>query len=333
MNDRLGGARIGAGVGPAVAFVFELAGQSDARESRTELATRTVDALCEACQREVRCARAPGALSEVAWKPPVKCLPILLLAAACSGAMTSLTACGGKQNDDELSYTEAAEELYASAEAVFERKNYEGARARYTQLYQEFPYSQLATMSELRVADCYFEERSYELARATYERFVQFHPTNENVPWAAYRVAQTWVKQLPGEFFLMPPGHDRDLTQARNAYTALRSFQRVYPDTEFADAVAEDLLRVTQLLTDHEVYVGRWYLRHDNALAAARRARYVLDNYPDAAVVPDALFLFAQSMLEMGDVDQAATALQRLASEFADTEPGRVAVGYLQQLQ
>lgn len=276
----------------------------------------------------------PAARSSIViWNPPVKRLSALLLGLACLGGLSTVTACGGGQSADELSYTEAAEELYAAAEAVFERRDYEGARSRYTQLYQEFPYSQLATMAELRVADCYFEERSYELARATYERFVQFHPTNENVPWAAYRVAQTWVRQLPGEFFLMPPGHDRDLTQARNAYTALRSFQRVYPDTEFADEVEVDLQRVTQLLTDHEVYVGRWYLRHDNALAAARRARYVLDNYPDAEVIPDALFLFAQSMLEMGDVDQAATALQRLAAEFADTEPGRVAVGYLQQLQ
>jgi outer membrane protein assembly factor BamD len=256
----------------------------------------------------------------------------LLVVGLLLGSATTTGACGGRQRGAELSYTEAAEALFAAAEATYARRDYEGARVRYSQVYQEYPYSQFATLSEMRVADCYFEERSYELARVSYERFVQFHPTHEEVPRAAYQVAMTYVRQLPREFFLMPPGHDRDLTQARNAYTALGSFLRVYGDSEFVPEVMEHLARVTDLLTAHEVYVGRWYLRHGNPMGAARRGRFVVDTYPDADAVPDALFLFAQSMLELGDLDQAGGALQRLAQEFPDSEAGLAAAEYLQQL-
>ncbi len=260
-------------------------------------------------------------------------LRALIVAAGVSALGVPSIGCGGRQSGAELSYTEAAEALYAAAEATFARRDYEGARMRFAQVYQEYPYSQFATLSEMRVADCYFEERSYELARVAYERFVQFHPTHEDVPRAAYQVAMTYVQQLPREFFLMPPGHDRDLTQARNAHSALGSFLRVYADSSYVPEVLDHLRRVTELLTAHEIYVGRWYLRHDNALGAARRGRYVVETYPDAEAVPDALFLFAQAMLELGDVDQAGGALQRLATEYADSEAGLAAADYLQRLQ
>lgn len=253
-----------------------------------------------------------------------RAIGFLVSALLCSG-------CGGAQDSTGPQYTEAAEEAWMLAERQFLRNDYEGARLRYTDLYTQFPYSQYAALAELRVGDCYYGERSYELARSAYDRFVQFHPTHEEVPRAAFQVSMSYVKQVPGAFVLMPPNHERDLTQARNAYLALGSFLRAYPGSDHvADAEAE-LVRMQDVLVEHELYAAQWNLRHDNPLGAARRAMYVADTYPEATRMPDALFLFSRAMLEMGDVDQASAALRRLRDEYAGTEAGEAARGWLSE--
>jgi outer membrane protein assembly factor BamD len=237
--------------------------------------------------------------------------------------------CGGGQATGGVEYAEAAEEAYMLAERSFSRNDFEGARSRYSEIYQQYPYSQYAALAEVRVADCYYEERSFELARATYDRFVQLHPTHEEVPRAAYRVAVSYVRQVPGSFVLMPPNHERDLTQARNAYLALGAFLRTYAGSEFEAEAIEERHQVEDILVSHELYVAQWNLRHRNALGAARRAAFVLSEYPAAGRTPDALFVFARAMLEMGDVAQASAALRRLTEEYGDSEAGVAAQAWL----
>jgi len=251
-----------------------------------------------------------------------RAIGFLVSALLCSG-------CGGVQSGDEQQYTEAAEEAWMLAERQFSRNDYEGARLRYTDLYTQFPYSQYAALSELRVGDCYYGERSYELARSAYDRFVQFHPTHEEVPRAAFQVSMSYVKQVPGSFVLMPPNYERDLTQARNAYLALGSFLRSYPGSDHVEEAAAELQRMQDVLVEHELYAAKWNLRHENPLGAARRAMYVADSYPDATRMPDALFLYSRAMLELGDVDQASAALRRLRDEYGGTEAGEAARDWL----
>jgi outer membrane protein assembly factor BamD len=238
--------------------------------------------------------------------------------------------CGGARVVEEQSYGEAAEAAFAAAERRMQRRDWEGARNAFSQVYREYPYSQFAALAEMKVADCYFEERSWELARAAYERFVQFHPTHEEVRRAAYQVAMTWVRAMPRPFVLMPPIHERDLTQARNAFAALGSYLRMYPDAEWAEEVRQARRQVEAVLVEHELTVGQWYLQRRDPLGTARRARHVLDNFPGATRTHDALFLLASALLHLGDEAQARDHLERLVREHADTEAARVAAAWLQ---
>jgi len=252
---------------------------------------------------------------------------IVLLALATALAV----GCGGRQAPDPTNYTEAARYEWDRAEGIFDRRDYEYARSLYNDLMLQYPYSQYAVLAELRIADTYYRERSWARAIETYRRFVRFHPSHPSVPEAQYRIASAHVEQMPNDWFAMPPSHERDLREAQNAYAALRGFIGVYGDTEWADDAREELVVVRDRLAAHELYVAEFYMRDDNPVAAGQRARYLIDNYPEATDVPNALFIYARAMLQLGNTDDAVVALRRLSVEFGDTARGRDARRYLDE--
>lgn len=239
--------------------------------------------------------------------------------------------CGGKQSVDPDSYTEAAAFDYASVEQVFERKDYDLARSQFAEIAREYPYSQFATLSELRIADCYFMEHGFPQAIDAYRRFVRFHPRHEEVLYAESQIVRAYYEQMPNDWFLMPPVYERELGTAESAYQALRLFLTSYPETIYSEELAVLYEEVMNRLADHELYVAEFYIDRDNYIAAGRRSSYLLTNYPEANAVPEALFLYARVMLETNDTEQASETLHRLAEEFPDHQLGRDAAQYIER--
>lgn len=229
---------------------------------------------------------------------------------------SALPACGGRQQGEVPTYTEAAAIAYADAERAFERRDYELARLRFTEVYNNFPYSQYAAMAEFRIGDAYLRERSYARSIEAFRRFVRIHPTHQLVPEAQYKIALSYVQQMPRDFFLRPPSFERDLSDTENAHRALQLFLSAYSETEFADDARVHLAVTTGRLAAYELYVAEFYTRRDNPRAAALRCETLLHEFPDAEQVPNALFLHARSLIELGDVEQAVVSLRRLVDEF-----------------
>lgn len=233
-------------------------------------------------------------------------------------ALALSSACGGKQDDGAVTYTEAAAVAFADAERAFDRKDYELARARFTDVYNQFPYSQYASLAEFRIGDAFLRERSYPRAIESFRRFVRIHPTHELVPEAQYKIALAYVQQMPRDWFLRPPSHERDLTETENAHRALELFLAEYPSSEFAEDARGHLTRTVDRLASHELYVAEFYTRQDSPRAAALRCHTLIERYPTAAQVPNALFLLGRSLIDLGDVDAAVETLHRLTSAFPD---------------
>ena len=49
------------------------------------------------------------------------------------------------------------------------------------------------------------------------------------------------------------------------------------------------MAEILDLIAQHEINIGRYYLRRGAHVAALNRAKYVIEHYPDASVVEDAL--------------------------------------------
>lgn len=213
-----------------------------------------------------------------------------------------------------------AAKAFKDAERSFKTGDYLEAVRRYNVLRSKFPYSEFATLADLRIADAYFEQEKYATSVEQYRAFAKLHPEHERVPYANWRVALSFHKQMPTEWWFLPPGYERDLGRAEEAARELLYFLQRNPDSEFAPEANTKLKQTRRRLADHELYVAKFYLKRDNPRAAAMRLSYLLQNYQGLGLDPQALFLLARAYIELKDVARATDALADLI-EFYPKHP------------
>lgn len=238
--------------------------------------------------------------------------------------------CATTQSDmpEPRSRVEAA---FQKAERSMERGDYIDATARYNAIRTQFPYSQFATFSELRLGDAYYEEEKFTTAIAQYRTFIKLHPSHPKVTYASYRVAESFAGQMPEPFIFLPPTHERELASTRDAERELAFFLKKYPASEYTAPAKKKLVQVKRRLADHEMYVAQFYLKRKNARAGAMRLTYLLDKYSGVGLDAQALFLLARSYVLLGDTGKARTALDDLIANFGDDPLARQARNYLKR--
>ena len=251
----------------------------------------------------------------------------LLSMTACTFVMAITPTEALAQADNE----NAAKKAFDEAERSFRTKDYIEAIRRYNLLRTRFPYSGWATLADLRIADAYFEQEKYATAIEQYRAFTKLHPEHERVTYSNWRVALSFYKQMPEDWFFLPPGYERDLDRAKDAERELRFYLRRNPNSEYDKDATRKLLETRRRLADHELYVAEFYIKRHNPRAAALRLTYLLKNYSGLGLDPKALFLLARAYMEMGDVNKATTALGDLIEVHPDSDMAAKARAYLRR--
>jgi len=93
---------------------------------------------------------------------------------------------------------------------------------------------------------------------------------------------------------------DRDPKAARESFEAFRELVTRFPDSKYA---ADSILRMNYLvnaLASHEVHVARYYMKRRAYVAAAGRAKYVIEHYPGAPATEEALGIMVRAYDELG---------------------------------
>ena len=206
----------------------------------------------------------------------------------------------------------SARQAWERAERVFKSGDYVEAIRRYNLLRTKFPYSELATLADLRIADAYFAQEKYATAVEQYRAFAKLHPQHQRVTYANWRVALSFYEQMPEDWWFLPPGYERDLRRARDAEREIAYFINRFGSNEYTPKARKLLALTRRRLADHELYVAEFYLKRNNPRAAAMRLTYLLQNYSGLGLDPQALFLLARSYIELEDVDKASAALADL---------------------
>ncbi len=249
---------------------------------------------------------------------------LLALSAVCA-----LWGCGSGQNG-HLKYGDAAQSLYAEGLEDFYSGDCLDAEPTFRDVRRKYPYSRFAALAELRLADCLFEDGKYPEAIQAYQQFARHRPSHVEVPYARFRVAKSYCEQMPTEWLLSPPAHERDQAPAQQALHHLRRFIVDYPQDPHlpkAKRLAEEAL---EMLSKHELYVAEFYLDRDHPKAAIGRLRTLLRSYPKSSVEPEALLLLGDTYLSLEDRKRARKAFKILLTRFpgsdqADTARSRLA--------
>ncbi len=192
---------------------------------------------------------------------------------------TLLLACG--PSNQNLGYTETARFRYEQGVEALEDDDYLEANRHLLFVKNKFAYSKYAALAELRIADAHFKQEKYIEAIDAYRSFLQGRPRHQEVPYARWRVGLAYFEQVPSDFFLFPPAHEKDQGPTKDALRALQTYLNYHPKHEKAEAAQKKVRLCRAELAAHELYVASFYLMMKRPRSAQGRLEMLVEVYED----------------------------------------------------
>jgi outer membrane protein assembly factor BamD len=232
----------------------------------------------------------------------------LVLSASLLAGCGSFSLFGGKT--ETVENNDPPEVIYGKAEKLVDKGKFGDAAKAYEDVDINHPYSQEARRAILMAAYSYYKAGKYDDAIVSADRYLTLHPGTQESDLAQNIIGMAYYDRV-----LDPK---RDQTNARKALVAYDTLLQRYPESRYA-ADARNRTRILRdLLAASEMTVGRWYLRHNNYLAAINRFRTVITDYQTTEQVEEALMRLTEAYMALGIVNEAQTAAAVLGHNFPD---------------
>ena len=243
----------------------------------------------------------------------------------------SLAACATDDDGREVTYSVTARQNYEKGLSELKAENYIEADKFFRFVKSKFPFSKYSVLAELAMADGKFKQGEYQTAIDSYKAFIRLHPTHEKVEdgYVAYRIAQSYVRDMPDDWLILPPSYEKDQSAVRDALRELSDFIDKYPDSKYVEAATKDRRDVVRRLVEHEVYVARFYLDQGHPRAAIMRLQGAVERYPDSGREAELLLTMGETQLEMGNALSAKQTFEKVRENYKNEAQGRRASVYL----
>ena len=227
-------------------------------------------------------------------------------------------------------------ELWEEAQGHMDGRRHLQAIMSLEELDRRFPFGQYADGTQLDLVYAYFKSSKYELARLTADRFIRLNPDHPEADYAQYMKGLSSYASNDSMVSRYLPGDEtgRDIGGARDAINDFTQLLTRYPDSEFKEDATLRLIYVRNQLAEYEVNVYRYYIRKGAYLAAANRARQVVEGYPSTPAVIDSLIVMHLAYEALGLPQESQDALFVLSENYPEHVVGergnqRLATGVL----
>ena len=204
-----------------------------------------------------------------------------------------------------------AEVLFNDGLARLEKKQYDGAAKKFSELDKQYPYSSWSRKALILTTFSHYESGEYDDAIASGRRFVQLYPSDNDAAYAQYLVGMSYYNQIPDV--------TRDQERTERALLALDEVSRKWPRSEYASDAKQRVTVARDQLAGKEMDVGRYYLKQRNYTGAVNRFREVLVRYQTTRHVEEALMRISEAYMALGIVAEAQTAAAVLGHNFPES--------------
>jgi outer membrane protein assembly factor BamD len=230
-----------------------------------------------------------------------------------------LPACATSDDGKQINFSLTAKQNYEKGLAELKEENYSEALRYFTYVKQKFPFSKYAALAELAAADTEFERGSYQESIDAYKSFLRLHPKHEKVEegYVSFRIAEAYVKEMPTDWFLIPPSYEKDQSAVMDALREINALIERFPDSKYLKRAREYRREVLSRLIDHEVFAARFYLKRGHPKGAILRIREALRRYPDSGRDAELLLTMGETQLEMGQPASAKQTFLRVTPDNA----------------
>jgi outer membrane protein assembly factor BamD len=228
-------------------------------------------------------------------------LPRLLIVAALALA-TLLGGCGMLDDKKDETAGWSANKLYGEAKDAMSGKDWTKAIKYLEKLESRYPYGRFAQQAQLEIAYCYYKDNERASAIAAADRFIKLHPNHVSVDYAYYLKGLVNFNEDAGLFsrFSSQDMTERDPKGSREAFATFRELVTRFPESKYAPDSAARMKYLVNALAQNEVHVARYYMKRNGFVAAANRAQFVVQNYPQAPAVEEAVFIMVKAYDALG---------------------------------
>lgn len=240
---------------------------------------------------------------------------------ACVLLPVGVLGCASSEDAKQVTYSMTAKQNYERGLDELKKENFVEASHYFTYVKQKFPFSKYAGLAELALADTDFSRGNYQQAIDAYKSFARLHPTHEKVEdgYTAFRIAESYVKEMPDDWVILPPSYEKDQSYVRDALRELDSAIAKYPESAYVSPAKAYRRDVVRRLIDHEVYVARFYLDRGHPKAAVLRIESALRHYPDSGQEGELMITLGETNLKLGNAARAKQLFERVVEQYGDS--------------
>ncbi|HCH32755.1 MAG TPA: outer membrane protein assembly factor BamD [Oceanospirillaceae bacterium] len=229
-----------------------------------------------------------------------------------------LGACSSNSKEPVIEEVKPEAELYTSAMSKLEGGNYRPAIEDLEALEARYPYGRHSQQAQLELVYAYYRSSQPAAAKAAAARFIRLHPDHEHVDYAYYLKGLTAFEENKGAFdqYLGTDKAKKDPGAARDSFADFATLLERFPSSQYAPDSRVRMVYLRNLLAKHEIHVANYYISRNAWLAAANRAKYVVENYQLTPSVETALGIMVTAYSQLGLQDNADNAQRVLDANY-----------------
>ncbi len=232
---------------------------------------------------------------------------IILLYCSYLTACSTVSGLFGDDEDEELVSDDVpARMLYQKANGEMLSNRYADAIESYSLLESRYPFGIYAQQAQLELIYLYYRQSDMDSAIMSAERFIKNNPQHPSLAYAYYmRALANFDKSKTLLNFILPRNpSEKDPAPLLESFETFGSLIQMFPDTEYADDAKQRMIYLRNELAEYELTVADFYMRRGAYLAAANRAKYVMERYQGAPAMPQAVYMLevAYRQLEINDL-------------------------------
>lgn len=200
------------------------------------------------------------------------------------------------QKSDQAYYEEAIDELNDG--------NYSRATEALNSLRTFYPTGRYAEQALLDLMYTQYQAGEFEEAAASADQFIRLYPRNQQVSYAYYvRGVANMAGSSKGFKIFNLNRAERDTAYYRIAFANFQELVSRYPNSPYSPDAAQRMTYIYNQFAASEMTAANWYIEREAYVAAANRAKWVFQYYPQSDVVPQAIATLAYSYDKLGITD------------------------------
>jgi outer membrane protein assembly factor BamD len=214
---------------------------------------------------------------------------------------------------EKIEGKDKAETYFLRGEAYLADNVYEKAIEKFSLVKNKFPYSPYAIEAELRLADTYYAKEDFVEAQRLYNTFSELHPKHVKRDYAIFKSGMSYFEILPSTI-------DRDLALAYKSIQEFKRLMEMYPGSPYFKDALNKYTECRIKLAEKEFYIGEFYRKQDEYLAAIQRYLGVLQSFSGLGLDEKAYYKIAYCYKQLGERDKSKDYINKIVANFPDGE-------------